>query len=93
MAKAQVGKDKWRRLLRRGFTATKEQFERSSQLRANLMRLMVENQDNGEAATFFAQMIAQLDLITEQIFEHQAVYQGLWEISMGEVPPEAKDDT
>jgi len=91
MPKAQIGKEKWRRLLKRGFGATKEQFEKSRQLQANLMRLLVENQENGEAAAYFAQMIAQLDLITEQIFEHQEVYQTLWEISIGGKPEDTDD--
>lgn len=98
MPKAQPGKEKWRRLLRRGFVATREQFEKSGQLHANLTRLLVENTDNGEAAALFAQMIAQLDLITVQVFEHQEVYTELWRIGVGggepeEIAPHAKSDT
>jgi hypothetical protein len=94
MPTAKPGKTKWRKLLQAGFVATEEQFKRNSQLHANLTRLLIENQDNGQAAAVFAQMIAQLDLNTEQIFEHQRIYTELWRISMGSEPEElAPHDT
>jgi len=93
MPRAEPGKAKWNKAIKRGLAANKRQLRSISQLRAMIRQLVPDEEieGNGEAYRAIFQILAYIDAIGEQTAEYQEVFLELLRISEGR-PPGTEDD-